>query len=807
MDKKELAELCRGRGPDSLMAFYEWAQVQEGFKLPPHLMPHVLGLTDERIDKFMVQIGPGSGKALSPETPVLTQRGWISIQDCTTQDSVVQPDGRMSRIVGVWPQEPSQLWKFTFADGREVTANDQHIWKVRRWNSCWTLQTTQSLRENPGIYFIPKAQISPIPADTRGCGDLRILEISPGPIDPSVCISIENPDGLFLCGDYIVTHNSQLLSVVYPAWELGGNPETTIVGVSGAEGLAAGFMDATARIIENTEAFQMSFPEVRPDKGTGWSTGRGYYVTGRRPTVPDASYWAGGLSSKELTGKHGTLIILDDLHDDQNSSTEAQCQQVVNRYATQLVGRADAKGARFILAGRRWNEKDLYGFLQNNGDWVCLTLPAERPGSQDLWVDITVPEGLECVFTDGLVYTSDDDVYVARDSVPAPWKITEHENGVRIRHIRWKYGEDYMKQGFFWPDPDHPSCKKKGPGNEPKRKDYYSVKRLSPSKAEAVYQCNPGARQGIVFVDSDFDRRFRPPQNIAAGVHDPEVKRLIASGAMVIQSWDTAFSANSTSDFTVCTTALLIECDQYHNGEEVSVLGSCDGHYDVLLLDVYREQVAFGDLTRKVREMHQKWHPSVIVVEKKAYGVTIVETLTNAGLPIVAVSPNSLESKRARAVEGVGAGSVQGWCRQGRCIFPDVLPDGTELSWFAPFKREMKDFTGEPGNKDDQVDSYVHLVRWAIQNGGSFAKIGDGGWDSPNGVDQMMGANRGNTLAAALGIDMDAPEMRTCASCRYYQYNKCANNMHPMPTLSISTCDDHAYQGEDTSSGLSFQSW
>lgn len=665
MDKKELAALCRTRGPDSLMAFYEWSQVQEGFQLPPHLMAHVLGLTDSRIDKLMVQIGPGSGK-------------------------------------------------------------------------------------------------------------------------------------------------SQLLSVVYPAWELGGNPETTIVGVSGAEGLAAGFMDATARIIENTEAFRMSFPEVRPDKATGWSTGRGYYVTGRRPTVPDASYWAGGLSSKELTGKHGTLIILDDLHDDQNSSTEAQCQQVVNRYATQLVGRADAKGARFILAGRRWNEKDLYGFLQNNGDWVCLTLPAERPGSTDLWVDITVPEGIECVFTDGLVYTSDDDVYVARDTVPAPWKITEHGEGeskVRVRHIRWKYGEDYMKQGFFWPDPDHPLCKKRGPGNEPKRKDYLGIKRLSPSKAEAVYQCNPGARQGIVFLDSDFDRRFRPPQNIEVGIHDPEVKALIAKGAMVIQSWDTAFSANSTSDFTVCTTGLLVECDQYHNEEDEKLLGPCEAHYDIYLLDVYREQLAFGDLTRKVREMHQRWHPSVIVVEKKAYGVPIIETLSNAGLPIVAVNPNSLESKRARAVEGVGAGSVQGWCRQGRCVFPDVTPDGTELPWFEPFKREMKDFTGEPGNRDDQVDSFVYLVRWAIQNGGSFGKIGSGDWDTPDSIDRLMGTGTDGSLAAALGIDLMPPEMRNCGTCRYFQDNRCTSNRHPMPTLSISTCDDHLYQGEDESSGLSFQSW
>lgn len=652
MDKKELAELCRARTPESLIAFYEWAQVQEGFKMPAHLTPHVMGLCDTRIDKLMVQVGPGGGK-------------------------------------------------------------------------------------------------------------------------------------------------SQLISIVYPAWVLGRNPETTVLGISGAEDLAAGFMNSTSRIIESSEAFRMSFPEVRPDKKEGWSAS-GYFVTGRRPTVPDASYWACGITSKALTGKHGTLVILDDLHDEANSKTEAQCAQVVRTYSTQIVGRADAQGARFLLAGRRWHESDLYGKLQFNGDWVCITLPAERPGSKDLWVDVTIPEGIECVFTDGLIYTEDDDIVIARSRVPEPEIITT-KDGLRIRRVRWKYGEDYMGQGFFWPDPENPVCKRRGPGNEPKRRDYFSVKRLSPAEAEAVYQCNPGARQGSVFIDSDFARRFAPPANLGAGVHDPEVAALVAKGAMVVQAWDTAFSATESSDYTVCTTALLIECDHYHANEDPMTIGECEPHYDVFLLDVYRDRVAFGDLAAKVREMHQRWHPTVIVVEKKAYGVVIVESLLAAGLPIVPVSPGPLESKRARAVEGVGAGSVQGWCRTHRCVFPGMDENGSEPDWLEPFIREMKDFTGEPGNRDDQVDSYVHLVTWAIRNGGSFAKIGGADWGSPEKIDKMMGAQPegSRSWAQALGFADMNDRPRLCASCRYFARKRCGYPGRNMPTLSIGTCENHAYEGEE----------
>lgn len=192
---------------------------------------------------------------------------------------------------------------------------------------------------------------------------------------------------------------SQFLSVCIPAWLIGHDPNSTILGISGGEALMQGFQEAVAELIQYSPAWNQVFPGIRPDKQRGWSTTGGIFVTGRRPGIPDASYLACGIDSKYLTGKHGKLILIDDLHNEENSSTADQCERVVQKYAKTIVGRADPMGARFIMAGRRWHENDIYGQLKGT-DWVVIEVPHERPGVTKLYADIYVPEGLECVFTD-----------------------------------------------------------------------------------------------------------------------------------------------------------------------------------------------------------------------------------------------------------------------------------------------------------------------------------------------------------------------------------------------------------------------
>ena len=606
---------------------------------------------------------------------------------------------------------------------------------------------------------------------------------------------------MMICGPG--SGKSTVTSQVFPGATLGRNPAENILCISGAEQLASGFQDVIGSYIIEHEGFRQLFPTVLPDKQRGWSSERGIFVTGHRASSPDASFSAFGVKSKVLTGKHGTILILDDLHTEENSSTDEQCDELSRTFVKSLAGRQDPRGARIIITGRRWNERDLYGRLKDNGNYVVLTLPYERPGSKRLWYDITVPEGKECVFTDGKCIGPDGsetklgpEILQTVEKTMRTSRLQQipQQDGtfVALRHLEWLYGIDPKGEGFFWPEMDA------------KREEYFDGKRLEPETTEAVYQCNPGARHGAVFLLSDFDRRYQPAENQYLGIQIPEVAELCrADGSTVVQAWDTAFSAESTSDHSVCATLLLTPCNHYHRDEDPERFGPCEQHFDISILDIWRGRVGYAEVERQMRAMYHTWQPAVVLVENKAYGVTAIENLQNSGMPIEAVKVGPLESKRARAVEGVSGGSVQGWCRSWRVRVP------TEAPWLEAFLREMTSFTGTKGGTDDQVDALVHGVRWAIRNGGGADLPSE--WANAARVDEIMRQGMpvdavANMVAGFQGLAFD-PFGNCCGRCQYFvglirEKNlpqKVESNtkprdwcmLHNRPTQAIGSCDDH----------------
>lgn len=193
---------------------------------------------------------------------------------------------------------------------------------------------------------------------------------------------------------------STLISTVAPAFCMGQDPTLTQLGISAGEELIQGFQRGIMEWVADSERWRRAFPGVVPMKKLGWSTSSGMFISGHRPGDPDPSYGAFGLRSQALTGKHGRRITLDDIHNVENSSSAMACLGVQSTYYSTLIGRADPGGCKFIVAGRRWHESDLYGHLGSSGDWVHMNLPAFRDGEERLYWDIRMPKGLRCFFTD-----------------------------------------------------------------------------------------------------------------------------------------------------------------------------------------------------------------------------------------------------------------------------------------------------------------------------------------------------------------------------------------------------------------------
>ena len=386
------------RTSTGLILFYNFMLGERGIAFPPHLVPVAHALMDKRIHNLLVVVGPGSGKALHPDTKVRTSKGWRPISRLKIGDALDHPSGTPTKVTAISHTPPDYLYRMNFG-GQIIRAHENHLWKAGVSASKKHVHNTSELATTyiTKPWFIPR---SPEPNDLRT--NISLLScLREDTKSPSICISIDNPDGLFIIDGDLVTHNSLLLSQVYPAFEVGHDPTTTVLGLSAGEALMQGFLGSVQDWI-TTKEWSHAFPGVEPDYGRGWSSERGIFVTGHGAGDPDANYFVAGITSKSYTGKHARIVLGDDLHDRENSMTSEACLRVRETYYRQIPGRGDPRGARFIFAGRRWHEDDLYGHLRDTGDFTVMELPALRRGS-DLYWDITTPKDLVCCFTDGSV--------------------------------------------------------------------------------------------------------------------------------------------------------------------------------------------------------------------------------------------------------------------------------------------------------------------------------------------------------------------------------------------------------------------
>ena len=147
----------------------------------------------------------------------------------------------------------------------------------------------------------------------------------------------------------------------------------------------------------------------------------------------------------------------------------------------------------------------------------------------------------------------------------------------------------------------------------------------------------------------------------------------------VIQSWDTAYTASSTSDYSACTTWGVF------NGQ---------GGFNVFLLDSFRERLTFPELKNAAIRLYNDMQPDQVLVEAKASGLSLVQELMRTGIPITPFNPKRMD-KLARVH------SVAPLFESGRIWCPDTDESEAVVSQAAAF----------PNTKnDDLVDSMTQAL-------------------------------------------------------------------------------------------------
>jgi predicted phage terminase large subunit-like protein len=161
------------------------------------------------------------------------------------------------------------------------------------------------------------------------------------------------------------TLKSLCASVALPAWFLGQNPSERVVVVSYSEVLARSHANDFRQVV-NDPLYQATFPAMRLARDTDreiMTTKRGKRIA----TSIDGT----------LTGLGGNLIIIDDPLKLGDAMSEAVRARVIEWYRSTLLSRADdKKTARIVLVMQRVHQDDLAGYLQEQGGFEVLNLPA-----------------------------------------------------------------------------------------------------------------------------------------------------------------------------------------------------------------------------------------------------------------------------------------------------------------------------------------------------------------------------------------------------------------------------------------------
>ena len=154
-------------------------------------------------------------------------------------------------------------------------------------------------------------------------------------------------------------------SVALPAWFLGHHTSERVVAVSYSSELAKTHASDFRRVVTDP-LYQAIFPGMRIQRETDKeiaTTARGRrYATSIEGT---------------LTGLGGNLIVIDDPIKLGDASSEVVRKRSIDWYRNTLVTRPDdKKAARIVVVMQRVHQEDLVGYLQEQGGFDILNLPA-----------------------------------------------------------------------------------------------------------------------------------------------------------------------------------------------------------------------------------------------------------------------------------------------------------------------------------------------------------------------------------------------------------------------------------------------
>ena len=223
-----------------------------------------------------------------------------------------------------------------------------------------------------------------------------------------------------------------------------------------------------------------------------------------------------------------------------------------------------------------------------------------------------------------------------------------------------------------WRVVEFPAVLKSG---QPVWPEYWSLEDLLKTKASispinwnAQYMQNPTAEEGAI-IKRDWWKPWKKS-------YLPEIQH-------VIQSYDTAFSAKETADYSAITTWGVFFPQE-------------GGAANMILLDAMKGKYDFPELKAVALDQYKYWEPETVIIEAKASGEPLTQEFRRMGIPVVPFTPSRGKDKytRVNACAPIfESGTI--WVPEGEHYADEVIEE------CASFPH---------GEYDDYVDSMTQAV-------------------------------------------------------------------------------------------------
>jgi hypothetical protein len=154
----------------------------------------------------VLNLPTGFGKAQPLSSQVLTPHGWVKMGDLSVGDPISGPDGGEGVVVGVYPQGVRPVYCITLEDGRQSTADAEHLWYTMEKGLTGEVLTTAIIKdrvENGREQYLPIH----VP-DSDYLEMSRVIDVQYVGADEVQCIEVSHPSHLYVTDDFIVTHNT-----------------------------------------------------------------------------------------------------------------------------------------------------------------------------------------------------------------------------------------------------------------------------------------------------------------------------------------------------------------------------------------------------------------------------------------------------------------------------------------------------------------------------------------------------------------------------------------------------------------------